>query len=324
MKTEKNPRSWKPGLVLASLLLMSVCAGIYFTKKGRASALSRQIRDGEIRDLEARFQIEKNNLDAKLGGHTPAASGIKRYLIHEGELFQKIEAKAAGHTGPLRFASKSWEGFPTTMIFERIPGGNAFLVLEKVHSPVKAGLGANPFLAAALFLGALVSALLLLLGLMPGMKKVRTLRPENPGREDFDTRLVASCAKATQSPVLFFRYDTLQGIAALTAEAGFPALKSPTRLGGMSFALPAALIAEIHAEDGKGKRRSLSNHAPLVRLMLSKLAITGFEAWPVIHRVNATRGSSLFLGVLVIEKSGGDPILHREFLGSLLERASRV
>lgn len=361
-----------------------------------------------------------------------SGGGYKRFLIDEGglilahpraseigvrtsalaDLFRKTESQASGNSGPLHLASKSWEGFPTTMRFQRLPEWNSFLVLEKVHSPVKAGLGANPVVSAGLFLGVLVSALLFALGAgyfprkveftpisqpppmraipvqapvvqQPPRMGLRELRsnpppfiPKTPitslgtgsalpvfsggidselerfllartsrsesheesrllrervlleeftsGRGDIETRLVVACAKATQSPVLFFRYDPLQGIAGLTAEAGYPASQSIIGAGGMSFAFPTSLIAEIHGDDSKGKRRNLWDHAPLSRLMLSKFGIANFEAWPMIHRVNTAQGPSRFLGVLVIAESGVDSVLHREFLGSLLERASRV
>jgi len=85
-----------------------------------------------------------------------------------------------------------------------------------------------------------------------------------------------------------------------------------------------SLIVEIHSDDAKGKPRNLWDHAPLARLMLTRLGIAHFEAWPMVHRVPPSQGPSRFLGVLVIAESGIDSMLHREFLGSLLERASRV
>lgn len=144
------------------------------------------------------------------------------------------------------------------------------------------------------------------------------------GEGDVEARLVSACAKATQSPVLFFRYNSIQGIATLTAEAGYAASRSIIGAGGMSFGFPTSLIAEIHADIRNERRRNLWDHAPLSRLMLSRLGVVNFEAWPMIRRVNPAEGPSRFLGVLVIAESGVDSVLHREFLGSLLEHASRV
>ncbi len=384
-----------------------------------------------------------------------SGTGLKRFLIDDGglilahprisetgirtsslaELFRKAEAKNSGSGESLRVASRSWEGFPTTMRFERIPGWNAFLVIERVHAPLKAGFGANPIIDLGLICGGLVSILLIYLGLGYGPKfslprRKRSVRPAavnanesvnapfartsvqnlpvipasaiphasvprtgirelraNPppfvpktpitslgngrvtpvfrveasevdselarflhartsrseghveqrltrerilleefvaGKGDIETRLVESCSKATKSPALFFRYDTLQGIARLTAEAGYPASQSIIGAGGMSFSLPTSLIAEIHSDDAKAKRTNLWDHAPLSRLMLSRLGIANFEAWPMIHRIPSSQGPSRFLGVLVIAESGVDSVMHREFLGALLERASRV
>lgn len=544
MNTSNNARKKNLKPILGALALLSVCAAVYSTEQGRTSALARRSLDVEVRDLDERFQIERERLDLKLedlkaratrdlpvaagaprqslpenvlsasvweipmtltqnptvnriagadpnsaweqalyrilpgeilkrigqspqhfvlplrGSDTDANSetlrlglffqsvpgkpirvsalafrpvallsgdsgaGLKRFLIDESglilahprisetgvrtsslaDLFRKTEANSAGRSARLRLSSKSWEGFPTTMRFERIPGWNAFLVLEKVHSPVKAGLSATLLVNTGVFLGVLMGVLLLAVGFGFGPRRkekeiehvkdiqipstpprmgLRELRANPPpfiprtpitslgngnglpvfsggvdselgrflharssraegheqsrllrekvlleefstGQGGVETRLVESCAKATQSPALFFRYEPLQGIARLTAEAGYPASQSIIGAGGMSFSFPPSLIAEVHADDANAKRRNLWDHAPLSRLMLSRLGIANFEAWPMIHRVNSAHGPSRFIGVLVIAESGVDSVLHREFLGSLLERASRV
>ncbi|MBS1962455.1 MAG: hypothetical protein JST04_09580 [Bdellovibrionales bacterium] len=376
------------------------------------------------------------------------SGGVKTYLIEDSGLIlaHTNAAEVGTRTSALadlyrrsshRISSKSWEGFPTTIRFERVPGWNAFLVMEKVHAPVRAST--NPLLILIFISGSLLGILFLGLaiirprkppvaGLAPIVPEValetapipvRTFVPrsapvtvaaptpeprrglrelrENPprfiprapaveapslaapvptnaaqtasdpavpnselarfltarkarsetaeqnrlrrekilleefetearrakGRERLETKIVESVSSATKSPALFFRYDPLQGIARLSAEAGYPASRSILGAGGMSFALETGLVTEIHAEVARGRALNLWEYPPLVRVMLTRLGIANFEAWPMTEARNPHAGPPRLLGVLVVAESGVDSVLHREFMGALLERASR-
>ena len=57
--------------------------------------------------------------------------------------------------------------------------------------------------------------------------------------------------------------------------------------------------------------------------MLTRFGIANFEAWPMTEARNPNAGPSRLLGILVVTESGVDSVLHRDFMGVLLERASR-
>jgi len=68
---------------------------------------------------------------------------------------------------------------------------------------------------------------------------------------------------------------------------------------------------------------NLWEYPPLARVMLSRLGIANFEAWPMTEARSPNVGPSRMLGVLVVAESGIDSVLHRDFMGALLDRASR-
>ncbi len=374
----------------------------------------------------------------------PIADGLKRYLIEEtglvlahtnaaevgirtsalADLYRREERDSSDPARAHHLASKSWEGYPTTIRFTRLPGWNAFFVMEKVHSPVAAST--SPLVILIFVSGSLLGLLFLGLAFLrpatsvPAAKPVeaavaapivppkpapaiveipipalapasaapvarrglRELRKNPPpfvprpsaislpnpelhltselGKfiaarearsetfesnrlrreqillEEFETearrirdiprleqKLVESVSGATKSPVLFFRYDALQGVAILSAEAGYPSNQSIIGAGGMSFALETGLVSEIHAEVARGRSKNLWEYPPLGRVMLSRLGIANFEAWPMTESRNPNAGPSRMLGILVVTESGVDSVLHRDFLGALLARASR-
>jgi hypothetical protein len=369
-----------------------------------------------------------------------AADGMKRYLIEDSglvlahthstevgertsalaDLYRKQERESSDPEAAHRLNSKSWEGFPTTIRFTRLPGWNAFFVIEKVHAPVKAAT--SPLLILIFISGTLLGVLFAGLAVMKpkprrlpevapvahvpiappierevikaamplvaakseprrGLRelrknppafvprpsaisfstsddssdlsselgkflKARELRTETYeqnrlGREKIlleqfesearrvrdipklEQKLVESVAGATRSPVLFFRYDPVQGIAKLSAEAGYSSNQSIIAAGGMSFAMETGLVSDIHAEVARGRQKNLWDYPPLSRTMLSRLGIANFEAWPMTEARNPNVGPSRLLGILVVAESGVDSVLHRDFLGALLERASR-
>ena len=391
-------------------------------------AASETLRLGIFPESDgARFTAIAFRPDQVFGGWV-GSEGMRRVLIEDSglvlahtrasevgqrtstlaDLYRRKESASHQPGMVYSLASKSWEGFPTTIRFIRLPGWSAYFVMERVHSPVRAVL--NPwFLILGLF-GVLVGFLFVALAFFPvkakraapiepivtapvqpplprqGLRELRAnpppfvprapaisfspppapqptpqievtselgrfiaarearaetheqnrLRREKILLEEFETdarrarnlerleaKLVESASGATQSPALFFRYDPLQGIARLSAEAGYPSTQSIIDAGGMSFALETSLVAEIHAEIGRGRPQNLWEYAPLARAMLSRLGIANFEAWAMVSARSANGGPSRLLGVLVVAESGVDSVLHRGFLGSLLERASR-
>jgi hypothetical protein len=372
---------------------------------------------------------------ATLFSGAPTRDGMKRYLIDENglvlahtnaaevgertsalaDLYRKEESAADSPAMAHRLTSRSWEGFPTTIRFTRLPGWNAFFVMEKVHAPVRAST--SPVLILIFISGSLLGILFLGLAVIrrklpeaevlapipvlvfpqtrpvvaapamaipPPRQGLRELRRNPPpfiprpsaislgspapapdltselgkflnarqarsetheqnrlrrekilleefetdarrarGQERLEEKLVESACGATKSPALFFRYDPVQGIARLSAEAGYPATQSIIDAGGMSFALDAGLVTDIHAEVARGRQKNLWEYAPLARIMLTRLGIANFEAWAMTEARKPSLGPSRLLGILVVAESGVDSVLHREFLGALLERASR-
>jgi hypothetical protein len=354
-------------------------------------------------------------------------SHLKRYILDESgqilahanssEIGTRLDAlaarlRAAGTQG--RMEGKSWEGYPTTIRFERVSAWNAYYVLERAHIPPRSDLGLSPFRAVLLAFGAILGLGLLAGGLrfrdeeeereeeevpaptpvvatpfdsepelalppkdpivtrppifdtpkfvpkpprpaaLPGSeiarfvmgrreraesqaadrvlrenqalvsfdREVRSLRGD---RDAFEAKLVDSVCRATQSPALFFRYDQAQGIASLAAEAGHSGARGMLAAGtaGLSFSIGSALVAEIHEEEKKGQKRGLWDHAPLSRLLLSRFGVSHFEAWPMIRARHWKDGPGRLLGVLVVVQAGIDRRAHRDFLGTLVERASR-
>lgn len=324
-------------------------------------------------DATKRYLIEESGL---VLAHTNA-SEVGERTSALADFYRRAEKVSDEPSKAHRLLSKSWEGFPSTIRFARLPGWNAFFVMEKVHAPVQAAL--NPLLILICIAGSLLGTLFLGLAFMrpkprrglcelrlnppafiprpsapvveiaselgkfiaareakTGTHELNRIRREKILLEEFETdarrtrevprlekKLVESVSGATKSPVLFFRYDPKQGIARLTAEAGYPSSQSIIDAGGMSFALETGLVTEIHAEVARGRQKNLWEYAPLGRIMLSRLGIAGFEAWSMTEARNPNAGPSRLLGVLVIAESGFESVLHREFLGTLLDRASR-
>jgi hypothetical protein len=442
---------------LLGVALIAGAAGTYLSQRGRENAILKEQRTREILDLESRFQVEMTRLQMQLRDRpailpaemglteTTSISHLKRFILDEtgkvvghanaSEVGTRLDALAerirTARTN--RLEGKSWEGYPTTIRFERVPAWNAFYVLERAHVPVRADLGVEPIRA-----GFLLFALVLGIGLFAGGLRApsgagadaeipidsrsansrgsptvsavptdrlvtapvtapthppvgapvvsRPLIPARPpvfdlprgepaklrpptakaselgpflfGRRDraqalreersvrerqaldafdretrstrgnasaFEAKLVESVARATKGPAIFFRYDSRQGIASLSAEAGHPLARDLLAQGaaGMSFAVGAALVAEIHAREKKGMKKPLWDHAPLSRLLLSRLNISRFEAWPMIRARGWDEGPARLDGILVVVQDGIGRDTHRGFLGTLLDRASR-
>lgn len=410
--------------ILAGLAILGVTGGMYFTQSSQKSAYIRDQRAAEIRDLENRFQTEKHTIQTKLEDlrtktgasaealtsflltERPSSSWVKRYLLDEsGRILAHANASEVGTKAPGlaelfrahekdgHVSSTSWEGYPTTIRFERIPSWNAFFAMERTHVPVKAGLTPGPIQSAFFLAGLIFGLAFLAAGMSPREEIVFTepepkiliprelppvvpvpprfnslvqptprpdselgrfladrvgrsqsfdadrLRREKSWLETFDrdarrsrgdsaaleTKLVESVARATKRPVLFFRYDSFQGIALLSAEAGHVGAHSllGSKGGVMSFSLGDTLVNRIHEEELRGRKYSLWDHAPLSRLLMSRLGISTFDAWPMIGAKGWMGGRGKLLGVLVIAQAGVESTIHRDFLGTLLDRASR-
>jgi hypothetical protein len=251
-------------------------------------------------------------------GH-PMIDGMRRALIAENglvlahtnsseigarkraraELYLRHERESPHRAGVHRLASRSWEGYPSTILFSRLPGWNAFFVMEKVHAPVKATL--SPLWILILIAGSLLGILFLgLAGMRPPAPQAASEKSETP--EALEAKLVASLSEATRSPVFFFRYESFQGIARLTAEAGYPTARLMGG-GGMSFAL-----------DRHRGARNFGDYPPLFRLMRMRLGIANFEAWPIVEARPRGSGPSPLLGILVVARTSLPPLCSSERL----------
>ncbi len=152
--TSKNRGSPNFRPVLASLVLLCVSAGVYFIHSARIHRIAERVKNEEIRELDARFETEKRLLLPT----EDSASLIAR--------LKEIEADAKGSLKPLHISSRSWEGFETTIRFERMKGESSYFILEKKHTPLKAGFAFYPILYYSLTLGMMVSLLLFFFGLL--------------------------------------------------------------------------------------------------------------------------------------------------------------
>jgi hypothetical protein len=410
--------------LLLGLAFIAGAAGSYLSQRGRENAILKEHRAREVVDLESRFNHEIARLQLQIRERpstspneawmteTTSISHLKRFILDEtGKVVAHANASEVGTRQDAlaerlraartnRLEGKSWEGYPTTIRFERIAAWNAFYVLERAHVPVRADLGVEPIRA-----GFLLFALVLGIGLFAGGLRARTeepppaevaverpldppptpvvtrppifdlpkgtpaalrpppakgselgrfvfarqdrsesLRTERAGRENralenfdreirttrgnapaFEAKLVESVARATKGPAIFFRYDPRQGIASLSAEADHPRAREFLAAGaaGLSFAIGSALVEEIHAREKVGEKKPLWNYAPLSRLLLSRLNISRFEAWPMIRARTWDEGPAQLAGILVVVQDGIGRDTHRGFLGTLLDRAAR-
>jgi hypothetical protein len=422
---------------LLGLALIGAAGGSYFSHRSRESAALREQKTREVRDLEDRFQAEFRRLQSTLRdrpqarptevflSETTSISHLKRYVLEESgqilahanssEVGTRLDAlatrmRASGTYG--RIEGKSWEGYPSTIRFERIAAWSAYYVLERAHIPLRSDLGLSPFRAVLMAFGMILGIGFLAGGLRapreadetteeppvvaasnpPTQPQVRPPAPSGTpvvtrpavfgppkfvptparsapltgseierfvsGRREraenqvvdralreksalvsfdrearslrgdrgaFEAKLVESVSRATNSPALFFRYDPNQGIASLAAEAGHSGARGFLAAGtaGLSFSIGSALVAEIHEREKKGDKKGLWDHAPLSRLLLSRFGVSHFEAWPMVRARPWKDGPGSLVGVLVVVQSGIDRRVHRDFLGTFVDRASR-
>jgi hypothetical protein len=414
-------RAW----LALGLTLLSASAGTALFRRHEQTRTARDRKSAEVRDLDERFELEKARFESKLQElKIRAARGFPVADVTSVEDLAKlveppggaanVKASVVADSGngvseslrrserAGRIESRTWEGYPSTIRFERVPGWNAYFVMERTHEPTKAESGLSIPELFFLGAGAVLGCLLIVLGLggrkdpapiaeeevsneavpvaanaafasprppaarvpiAPAVSRAPVIDvPASPARtpdseldrfvsgrvarqrayeegrsardrlllETFDSELKGATperlertladavARAVGSPILFFRYDPRQGIALLTTEASAPGTRSLRSLvgqSGMSFALPPELIARIAEQESSGRKLSLQSHPPLARLMLARLGMANYEAWPMAS-------ASRLHGVLVITQSGVETLLRRGLVGALLDHAA--
>lgn len=173
-------------LILSALVVFSVCGTTFLFDSRREHDAAEKQHSREVTELEKRFPAEKERIRsqiplraqksavissgilAELAHSKTVASGFKTTLVANDDsrlagLFAEKTERAPGVAQTL--SATSWEGFPTTLKFEKIPEVNAFLVVEKVHTPVKGSVRMSPLKKISLVSGSLLGALLLSFGL---------------------------------------------------------------------------------------------------------------------------------------------------------------
>lgn len=173
-------------LILSALVVFSVCGTIFlFDSRREDDAAGKQFAR-EMLDLGTRFPLEKERILSQLPLRSqkpsPSPSEILTELAHsksvaygfkttlvandDSRLAQLLDEKTSRTPGTSqKLFTKSWEGFPATLQFEKIPSLNAFLVVEKVHTPVKGSARMSLLKKIMLVSGSLFGVLLLSFGL---------------------------------------------------------------------------------------------------------------------------------------------------------------
>jgi hypothetical protein len=338
-------------------------------------------------------------------------SRLARLLLEKASIEQTRSGHASSDKAPLRLDQRSWEGYPSTVLFSALPTGG-FLLLEKTHAPV-AGEGSFGFLGklavlACGFVGACLLGVSLLMGSKdpdgvqdaaaeenqdqaereksrvdrkkrfykrphshspleteqsprlnpssaapsefaqfiskrleptePAFTPRRALRTEQEkewlrefgivekgaSKNDpavLENRLVVATTKATQSPSLFFRFDSEQGIFFMSAQSGLPASFVPED-GGLSFSLSREVMAEARRVDRASNgepslKRELSDQAPIMKLLRKRFRMAVFDAWPMFSTTGA------WLGILIVSRSQVDASLSPEFFSSVTTHFER-
>lgn len=321
-----------PRLLFTALLILGVTGSIYLRDRLAWGEARDAWHAREVTELNEAFDAEKSRIESSPADLNSLpmrtqTTGLKLSLIPVGterlsHLLAEKEKAASGLSERMRFESKSWEGFPTTIRFVRLANHPTFLMMEKVHTPWKPAGGVDERKLIGrnliLLLCALVGAACFILSFFPSRRKVIEVNaltkdeqevkpvtvsrplPESLREGAIERSLVEASYRATRLPSFFFRYLPNEGICKLSAEAG---LSSASRLhhGGMSFAIDKQILAEIERAESMKERRDLSDQPGLMLLLRNGYGISYFEAWPILE-TPTFRGLKL-LGVLIVTRA---------------------
>ncbi len=136
-----------------------------------------------------------------------------------------------------------------------------------------------------------------------------------------DSRITAAmlcqaASQITQSPTLYFTYQTQNRLMILENDWGFTPGREPV---SMAFPLPLSAIKKIQECSQKNKLASLSNFEPLSSLILAREGVACFEAWAITTPVRSYQISPQVLGVLVILNSGIHSTQNRDFVVKMMK-----
>ena len=138
----------------------------------------------------------------------------------------------------------------------------------------------------------------------------KTTQPDQAVKE-----MTEGVARMTAGPTLFFQFQETLRMAQLKFDAGFAPGQAPAEI---SFPLDA--------EGGEEMKTRLANHAPLARIILARLGIAHFEAWPVYRysQLGRNMGKQKLHGVLVILQAGEAAYTRGDSIGRMIRSASLV
>lgn len=119
--------------------------------------------------------------------------------------------------------------------------------------------------------------------------------------DTIETELCDFASQLTESPVLFLRYYPRTQNLSLVAAAGDLKISNSA---AMQVFVRKDIEQQITQFANQGKVASISNYAPLARMMISNLNIAHFEAWAVASDTSVDAYGSKMVGVLVILRAG--------------------
>lgn len=143
-----------------------------------------------------------------------------------------------------------------------------------------------------------------------------------------DPKVVA--AKLTQaatqlcgSPTLYFVHHEGLGSAILQSDAGFPPGSAPV---AMSFPMEPAMLLKIQEAAKGGELINLCEYEPLARILMNRIGVAHFEAWPLsgFGHLGRQSGRPRILGILVILQAGVDSVTRHDSLCRMMRMTGLV
>ncbi len=139
--------------------------------------------------------------------------------------------------------------------------------------------------------------------------------------ESTEKELVQIASELTESPVLYFRYHRKNQTITLASTAG--KVKVP------NYSLMQAYVRkdieqQVEKLANEGKVASVSNYAPISKLMMTSLNVGHFEAWVVTTDTEISGQSSRMVGVLIVLQAGFRSAESRPILARILREAGNT
>ena len=136
-------------------------------------------------------------------------------------------------------------------------------------------------------------------------------------------RMVSIASRLCASPALFFGYEDRIRACRVLAESGV----GPGRIDGSAgFVVHESTLQWLQAEFSSGRWPSLSEYPPLSKLLLERLGVAHFEAWPLMGNgpLGRLSGKPRMLGVLVILQSSVDSYAKKDSLKRMLRSTGLI